>query len=86
MHKDKEELHGHRRDHSPYDHVMPDGEMFLQYAVPWVNSNGIEQRTESTSELKLDQDLNQNIHQDQDINRERDEYRNRERSQDRSDN
>lgn len=30
MHKDKEDIHGHRREHSPYDHVMPDGDMFLQ--------------------------------------------------------
>ncbi|KAJ2954630.1 hypothetical protein O0L34_g2924 [Tuta absoluta] len=30
MHKEKEDLHGHRREHSPYDHAMPDGEMFLQ--------------------------------------------------------
>ncbi|XP_072933567.1 aryl hydrocarbon receptor isoform X2 [Epargyreus clarus] len=30
MHKEKEELHSHRRDHSHYEHIMPDGEMFLQ--------------------------------------------------------
>ncbi|XP_045503834.1 aryl hydrocarbon receptor [Colias croceus] len=30
MHKEKEELHTHRREHAHYDHVMPDGEMFLQ--------------------------------------------------------
>ncbi|KAF9813728.1 hypothetical protein SFRURICE_007883, partial [Spodoptera frugiperda] len=30
MHKEKEDIHGHRREHSPYDHAMPDGEMFLQ--------------------------------------------------------
>ncbi|CAG9567838.1 unnamed protein product [Danaus chrysippus] len=28
MHKEKEELH--RRDHTHYEHIMPDGEMFLQ--------------------------------------------------------
>ncbi|VVC93551.1 unnamed protein product [Leptidea sinapis] len=30
MHKDKDDLHSHRRDHTHYEHVMPDGEMFLQ--------------------------------------------------------
>lgn len=30
MHKEKEEMLAHRRDHAHYDHVMPDGEMFLQ--------------------------------------------------------